>query len=183
MESDVADKFTIFGRFAKQYVPKIDFLPPEDWDGDLVYVFGDDGEFAEEYEPAWCEGMRYYYTPFGDEDWEFVMDLDDEPAPSTAVALKYDGGKPRVDLLPSAPLLAIAEVLGFGADKYAAHNWRKGMDYSRLIGAAYRHLMAYNDGQDKDPESGLSHLAHAGCCILFLLEQEAKGTGTDDRFK
>jgi len=103
--------------------------------------------------------------------------------PSQPAGVKHDIGKPRTDLLPTAPLLAIAGVLGFGANKYAAHNWRAGFSYSRLIGAALRHILAYNDGEDKDPESGLSHLAHAGCCILFLLEQEAKGTGTDDRFK
>lgn len=96
---------------------------------------------------------------------------------------KYDEEKPRTDLLPTAPLLAIAEVLGFGAKKYDAHNWRGGIAYSRLIGAAMRHLLAYNDGEDKDPESGLSHLAHLGCCVVFLLEQEAKGTGLDDRYK
>jgi hypothetical protein len=86
-------------------------------------------------------------------------------------------------LLPTAPIRAIAEVLTFGAKKYDAHNWRGGLEYSRLIGAAYRHLSAYNDGEDKDPETGLSHLAHLGCCVLFLLEQEAKGTGQDDRYR
>jgi hypothetical protein len=88
-----------------------------------------------------------------------------------------------MELLPTAPLRAISEVLTFGAKKYAAHNWRGGLEYSRLIGAAYRHLSAFNDGEDKDPESGLSHLAHLGCCVMFLLEQEAKGTGQDDRYR
>lgn len=97
--------------------------------------------------------------------------------------IKHDSGKARVDLLPSSPLLMIAEVMGFGAKKYAAHNWRGGFDQSRLIGAALRHILAYNDGEDTDPESGLSHIAHAGCCVLFLLEQIAKGTGQDDRYK
>lgn len=97
--------------------------------------------------------------------------------------VKHDHGKPRVELLPSVPLLMIADVLGFGAQKYAAHNWRGGVDQSRLIGAAMRHLLAYNDGEDTDPESGLSHLAHLGCCVLFLLEHQAKGIGQDDRYK
>jgi len=98
-------------------------------------------------------------------------------------AVKHDGGKPPLELLPSMPLVMIAEVLGFGARKYAAHNWRQGFDQSRLIGAALRHLLAYNDGEDIDPESGLSHLAHLGCCVLFLLEHQAKGIGRDDRYK
>jgi hypothetical protein len=96
---------------------------------------------------------------------------------------KHDNGKSRVDLLPSKPLLMIGDVLAFGAQKYAAHNWREGFDQSRLIGAAMRHLLAYNDGEDNDPESGLSHLAHLGCCVLFLLEHQAKGIGRDDRYK
>lgn len=96
---------------------------------------------------------------------------------------KDDSEKPRMELLPTVPLRAIAEVLTFGAKKYDSHNWRGGIEYSRLIGAAMRHLTSYNEGEDKDPESGLSHLAHLGCCVLFLLEQEAKGTGLDDRYR
>jgi hypothetical protein len=98
-------------------------------------------------------------------------------------ALKYDGEKPRMELLPTAPMVEIAKVLTFGAKKYAAHNWRGGFDYSRLVGAAMRHLTAFNDGEDIDPESGLSHIAHLGCCTMFLLEQIQKGTGNDDRYK
>ena len=97
--------------------------------------------------------------------------------------VKHDQEKPRAELLPSAPLLAIADVLTFGAQKYAAHDWRQGFDQSRLIGAAYRHLMAYNDGEDLDPESRLPHLAHLGCCVLFMLEQHIKQTGNDDRYR
>lgn len=99
------------------------------------------------------------------------------------VALKFDTEKPRMELLPTAPLVGIAEILTFGAEKYAPHNWRLGFDYSRLIGAAYRHLSAFNDGEDLDPESGKSHIDHALCCLMFLSEQIKKGTGTDDRYK
>jgi len=96
---------------------------------------------------------------------------------------KHDQEKPRTDLLPSAPLIEIAKVFTFGAKKYDAHNWRGGLQQSRLIGAALRHLLAYNDGEDLDPETGLPHLAHLGCCTLFMLEQHLKGTGEDDRYK
>lgn len=97
------------------------------------------------------------------------------------VALKYDSDKPRMELLPTAPLVGVAQVLTFGARKYAGHNWRKGFDYSRLIGASYRHLSSFNDGEDLDPESGLSHIDHAICTLMFLSEQIKKGTGQDDR--
>lgn len=99
------------------------------------------------------------------------------------LALKFDAAKPRMELLPTAPLVGIAEVLTFGAKKYEDHNWRHGFEYSRLIGAAYRHLSSFNDGEDTDPESGLSHVDHALCCLTFLSEQIKKRTGTDDRYK
>lgn len=103
------------------------------------------------------------------------------PTPSTAI--KEDGDKNRLELLPVGPLQDIAEILTFGAKKYADHNWRNGFKWSRLIGACLRHLFAWAGGQDKDPETGKSHLAHAGCCILFLLEHEKRGLGEDDRYK
>lgn len=98
-------------------------------------------------------------------------------------ALKYDLTKPRMELLSPVALEKVAEVLTFGAQKYSAHNWRNGFEWGRLYGAALRHLTAHMGGEDIDPESGLSHLAHAGCCLMFLLEHEARGLGTDDRYK
>jgi hypothetical protein len=76
----------------------------------------------------------------------------------------------------------VARVLEFGARKYQAHNWRKGMRWSRLIGAAMRHLAAYERGELTDPETGLHHLGHFGCCIMFLLVYQRDGLGTDDRY-
>lgn len=96
---------------------------------------------------------------------------------------KHDAGKPRPELLPSAALLEVAKVLEFGSRKYEDDNWRKGFKWKRLYGAALRHLLAHKEGEDKDPESGITHLAHATCCLLFLLEHELKGLGEDDRYK
>jgi len=98
-------------------------------------------------------------------------------------AMKFDSGKLPVNLLSNEALLQTAAVLKFGADKYHAHNWRDGFAWSRPLAAAMRHIMAYNDGEDKDPESGLSHLAHAACCIMFLLEFEKTHPELDDRYK
>lgn len=102
---------------------------------------------------------------------------------ATDVALKFDSNKPRMDLLSVPALTATAEVLSFGAKKYASHNWRKGFEWSRLYGAALRHLTSHMNGEDLDPESGLSHLAHASCMIQFLLEHEINKLGVDDRYK
>jgi hypothetical protein len=98
-------------------------------------------------------------------------------------ALKFDDGKLPLHLLSTEAMNQTAAVLQFGADKYAAHNWRKGFVWSRPLAAAMRHITAFNAGEDKDPESGLSHLAHAACCIMFLLEFEKTHKELDDRYK
>ncbi len=95
--------------------------------------------------------------------------------------LKFDTGKVGVHLLPPEPLIEIAKVLDFGAKKYSAYNWTKGISYSRVYGAVLRHLWAWWRGQDVDSETSISHLAHAGCCILFLLQYEKTKRNFDDR--
>ncbi len=97
------------------------------------------------------------------------------------IGLKFDTGKPPLSLIDRYALERIADVLAFGADKYEAHNWRKGLSQSRLIDAALRHLFAYADGEDLDSESGLSHLAHAGCCVVFALKMSHARPDLDDR--
>jgi hypothetical protein len=94
---------------------------------------------------------------------------------------KYDAGKPRMDLLvPEADELT-AMVLGFGAEKYGPFNWMNGIAYSRLHAALRRHLGSWAKGEDRDPESGLPHLAHARCCLDFLIWMSINRTDLDDR--
>jgi len=86
---------------------------------------------------------------------------------------KYDSGKARFDLVPLRAVLKIAEVLTFGAEKYGANNWQNVTPFEgRYFAALLRHLTAWRAGELVDPETGLSHLAHAGCCLLFLLSGE-----------
>ena len=96
--------------------------------------------------------------------------------------VKFDAGKARMDLLDPYAVEQLSHVLAFGAQKYAAHNWRMGISKGRLIAAALRHLFAYLGGQDKDDETGLSHVANAMCCCMFLLGLEHR-TDLDDRYK
>ena len=97
--------------------------------------------------------------------------------------LKLDTEKVRVELLPTDALNEIAKVLTFGAKKYEAGNWATGdgFKWSRLYGALLRHVFAWARGEDTDPESGISHLAHAGCMLLFLLAHTLRKQGADDR--
>lgn len=94
---------------------------------------------------------------------------------------KDDGGKIRYELLAPDFLRAVATILTFGASKYKDWNWAEGFEWSRLYGATQRHLNAWWDGEAKDPETGHSHLWHAGCCIMFLIVHEIRGLGKDDR--
>lgn len=93
------------------------------------------------------------------------------PSPSFVEAMKDDKDKVRWDLLPVGALEEVAQVLTHGAKKYEAWNWAKdgGFTWSRLIRAGIGHLFAFARGVDKDEETGYSHLAHAICCLLFLL--------------
>ncbi len=95
-------------------------------------------------------------------------------APARAEFVKHDTGKPRADLLPPRALLAVARVLALGAKKYGPNNWHKCQEPPRYVGAALRHVLAYMSGEKRDAESGESHLAHAACCVLFLLELDER---------
>ncbi len=94
---------------------------------------------------------------------------------------KDDTGKLPFHLLPPELLEGVASVLDFGAKKYHPRNWEAGMDWSRVFAALQRHMWAWWGGEDKDPETGMSHLYHAGCCIAFLISYEKRGIGNDDR--
>jgi hypothetical protein len=62
----------------------------------------------------------------------------------------------------------IAEVLKFGAQKYAPNNWMRGMSWETVTGGILRHVSAFRRGEETDPESGLPHLHHAACGLMFL---------------
>jgi hypothetical protein len=105
-------------------------------------------------------------------------------------ASKHDSGKQQWHLiltfLPPDALHEVARVMEFGAAKYAFDNWSQGMDWSRYLDAAVRHLVAFwkaklTGGNECDHESGLHHLAHAACDVLFLLAYVLRGIKSDNR--
>ena len=90
--------------------------------------------------------------------------------------LKFDQGKNRPMLLmgqqamPDA-MRSIIEVLTIGAQKYDDNNWRYvDNKYDRYQDALLRHIHAYVGGEKFDPETGINHLSHAACNLLFLLQ-------------
>ena len=87
-------------------------------------------------------------------------------------------------LLDSSFLKEVARVLAAGADKYSTDNWKKGMDWGRLFSAAQRHQWDWWDSDNSevyDRESGLHHLAHAACNLMFLYWYELNKEGVDKR--
>lgn len=98
--------------------------------------------------------------------------------------MKFDADKTRTDLYSVHAYLGTCEVLTFGARKYTAWNWAKGINYMRLYGALLRHLTSWMLGQKLDPETGLPHLDHAACCLMFLQHYDrdpARYEAFDDR--
>ena len=83
---------------------------------------------------------------------------------------KFDAGKPRWSLLPPYAINEVLAVLEYGATKYSAGNWKEvEHGHVRYYDAAMRHIDAWWCGGKNDEESGRAHLAHAVCCLLFLM--------------
>ena len=97
------------------------------------------------------------------------------------LAKKFDQGKPPISLISRTALEQEARVMDYGRNKYGAQNWRKGMEWSRAADAALRHIFAFMDGENTDSETGISHIAHARCCLAFLLDMEKNHPELDDR--
>ena len=87
-------------------------------------------------------------------------------------------------LLPPVALEQTAWVHKLGNDKYGPFNWRKtGVCATTYVSAIMRHLNAWRDGEDLDPESGISHIAHVATSCNILMDAAACGTLQDDRNK
>jgi hypothetical protein len=90
--------------------------------------------------------------------------------------------KAPLDLLEGTAEEAIARALQTGALKYGKKNYRTIRIFASTYGAAIRrHIDAWNDGEEDDPESGLSHLAHIGANLHVLFGAMDAGTFEDDR--
>lgn len=101
----------------------------------------------------------------------------------TNKALKFDSQKEPLDLLPYEAIQEIAKVLQAGAVKYSRGNWSGGINYSRCLSAALRHIHQFNSGQDRDEETSTIHLANAICNLMFVLYyMENNMTEFDDRW-
>ena len=84
---------------------------------------------------------------------------------------KHDTGKLRWSLLPPGVMENIIRVLEHGANKYSEFNWKEVPNSrTRYYDAAMRHIQAWWEFNLSDHETGESHLAHAICCLMFMLD-------------
>lgn len=126
-----------------------------------------------------ADGSKTRYELIPAEVWKLMLDFPDDRVGSFAeVALdtliayqrgsdicftdffRYSASQEAMDCM--------TDVLEFGAQKYAAWNWIKGMPHSRVVGSALRHIVEIANGNYTDEESGLTQLGHLCCNMLFL---------------
>lgn len=96
-------------------------------------------------------------------------------------ALHFSEGKSGVDQIPPEVLLEWGQVFTYGETKYFRDNWKRGNHWFEFYGSALRHILAFWQGEDIDPESGLHHLAHAIWNLGTLRYYQLHGLGEDDR--
>jgi hypothetical protein len=109
------------------------------------------------------------------------MTVGDVNSEARGTGARFNDNKPDFSLIPLVTLEDEARVWMYGKRKYAAWNWAKGMDWSIPLACALRHLSAFQQGEDIDPESGLPHLAHAMCNLRMLTLYSRNYPEGDDR--
>ncbi|MQQ09118.1 hypothetical protein GFB49_11685 [Epibacterium sp. SM1979] len=111
------------------------------------------------------------------------FDPQDRPTPHPNDP-KQEAGLEKIPFacLPIAVLAEDAVAHGEGALKYGRHNWRNGdVLASTYFAATLRHLFAWFEGEDIDPDSGLSHLTKARASLGVLRDAQIQGRAIDDR--
>lgn len=102
-------------------------------------------------------------------------------SPAPKEGLRFNEGKIRYDLLEPFALEQLAKVFTKGAQKYAPHNWEKGMDWSKITASLKRHIAKFEAGEDFDEETGLYHMAHAAWNAMALVSYYKLHPNKDDR--
>lgn len=95
--------------------------------------------------------------------------------------LRYNEGKLRYDLLEPSAIKELVKVFTKGAEKYAPHNWEKGMAWSKVLASLKRHIAEFEQGEDYDNETKLYHMAHAAWNAMALVSYYKLAPQFDDR--
>lgn len=130
---------------------------------------------------AWAGGdERVEVTPEGA---EAILEAAKAGAPLVPgrLGMKFDGSKPALGLIPPYAMELAGAGFAIGAEKYAAWNWAKGLEYTKLAGALLRHLEAFLAREDMDEDTGLPHLAGVLCSAMMLADMTIRHPEMDDR--
>lgn len=149
-----------FGIFSKEFKESLDSATQEE---------------REKYQKLWenCQYEKEQKTTNHTATEAFdklIYEVDNLAKQKASVGKKFDTGKLSYTLLPWEAITEVVHVLEFGKQKYGKDNWQKVPNAKdRYLDACFRHLISYVEGETTDPESGKHHLAHAVCCLLFVL--------------
>lgn len=157
-------------------------------DGAEIEAFTDESIWVSIRNPSWYDHIKYRIKPEPKEPRRIWVNFyPDRSSPVPYAWLTKEGanlaaapGRSEsvefIELLPWESLGQIVEVLTYGAQKYSPDNWQRVPDpQNRYFAAVMRHLHAYRLGDALDSESGLPHLAHAACCVLFMMHFDLYG--------
>lgn len=90
--------------------------------------------------------------------------------------------KAPMSTVSAAVLMEVGVAMLEGASKYGRHNYRAaGVRASVYYDALMRHAMAWWEGEDIDPDSGMSHITKAIATLVVLRDAMIQDKFTDDR--
>lgn len=132
-------------------------------------------------------GVPYYEEDYYEKTRDYIRSILEQPMSekeeNKTFGVKFDIGKPQWSLIPANPMAEVVDVLTYGAKKYSPDNWQHVDDPdTRYFNAAMRHIWAWRQGEQYDDESHHSHLAHAVCCLFFLMAFDNKAEEDDSPF-
>ena len=90
--------------------------------------------------------------------------------------------KPSLHHVPPRVLIEIALAMMEGSRKYGIYNYRKaGVSFSTYYSSTFRHLISWFEGEDIDPDSGVSHVTKAISGLIVLRDSMLENNFIDDR--
>jgi hypothetical protein len=119
-----------------------------------------------------CVYCRYGFIPA-------LNTVQDTPHPKGEV--KFDEGKPQIDLIPAELLFVLGEIMGKGSLKHGARNWEQGGRWGGFFAPAMRHAWKFWMNRDRDQQLHTYHLGMAIFNLMVLLVYSMRGIGDDDR--